>query len=83
MLFVFLGLVPDTEDYLPVIAGIVAFVVVVISVFFICIYSIYYKNMKMGRYNLHDAKPNAENGNVAENGKDNSLPMKKIPMKHM
>ncbi|KAL7826844.1 hypothetical protein AOLI_G00320530 [Acnodon oligacanthus] len=66
------------EDYLPLIAGFVALVVVIISVIFVVIYSIYYKNTKMGRYSVEGAKPNAQNGNVAQNGKDNSIPMKKL-----
>ncbi|XP_017557009.1 vascular cell adhesion protein 1 isoform X2 [Pygocentrus nattereri] len=66
------------EDYLPLIAGFVALVVVIISVVFIIIYSIYYKNTKMGRYSVEGAKPNAQNGNVAQNGKDSSIPMKKL-----
>ncbi|KAF4073719.1 hypothetical protein AMELA_G00246540 [Ameiurus melas] len=66
------------EDYLPLIAGFVALVVVIISVIFISIYSIYYKNTKMGRYTVEGAKPKAQNGNVAQNGKDGTIPMKKI-----
>uniref|UniRef100_A0A3B1J5J3 Intercellular adhesion molecule 3 n=1 Tax=Astyanax mexicanus TaxID=7994 RepID=A0A3B1J5J3_ASTMX len=66
------------EDYLPLIAGFVALVVVITSVFFIVIYSIYYKNTKMGRYMVEGAKPNAQNGNVAQNGKDSAIPMKKL-----
>ncbi|KAK3532067.1 hypothetical protein QTP86_006803 [Hemibagrus guttatus] len=66
------------EDYLPLIAGFVAVVVVIISVIFILIYSIYYKNTKMGHYTVEGAKPNAQNGNIAQNGKDGTIPMKKI-----
>ncbi|XP_051569572.1 hemicentin-1-like [Myxocyprinus asiaticus] len=66
------------EDYLPLIAGLVAVTVVFISVIFIFIYSIYYKKAKMGHYSLKDAKPSAQNGNIAQNGKDNSIPMKKL-----
>ncbi|XP_036423424.1 CD166 antigen-like isoform X2 [Colossoma macropomum] len=66
------------EDYLPLIAGFVALVVVITSVIFVIIYSIYYKNTKMGRYSVEGAKPNAQNGNVAQNGKDSSIPMKKL-----
>ncbi|TSO47183.1 Vascular cell adhesion protein 1 [Bagarius yarrelli] len=68
------------EDYLPLIAGFVALVVVIISVFFISIYSIYYKNTKMGHYTVEGATPKAQNGNVARNGKDSTLPMKKFLM---
>uniref|UniRef100_A0A4W5PS79 Ig-like domain-containing protein n=1 Tax=Hucho hucho TaxID=62062 RepID=A0A4W5PS79_9TELE len=57
------------EDYLPLIAGFVAFMVVVISVIFVFIYSIYYKNTKMGGYSLKKAKlSSTPNGNVAQNG---------------
>ncbi|XP_048047259.1 hemicentin-1-like isoform X1 [Megalobrama amblycephala] len=66
------------EDYLPLIAGLVAITVAFISVIFIFIYSIYYKTAKMGRYSLKDAKPSAQNGNIAQNGKDNTIPMKKL-----
>ncbi|KAI1884282.1 hypothetical protein AGOR_G00224830 [Albula goreensis] len=65
-------------DYLPLIAGIVAIAVVIISAIFIFIYSIYYKNTRMGQYDLKGGKSNAQNGNVAQNGKDSSLPMKKL-----
>nr|AVI05200.1 intercellular cell adhesion molecule-1 [Ctenopharyngodon idella] len=66
------------EDYLPLIAGLVAITVAFISVIFIFIYSIYYKTAKTGRYSLKDAKPSAQNGNIAQNGKDNTIPMKKL-----
>ncbi|XP_002661307.2 intercellular adhesion molecule 1 isoform X1 [Danio rerio] len=66
------------EDYLPLIAGLIAITVAFISVIFIFIYSIYYKTAKMGRYSLKDAKPSAQNGNIAQNGRDNSIPMKKL-----
>ncbi|XDV12587.1 hypothetical protein PO909_001213 [Leuciscus waleckii] len=66
------------EDYLPLIAGLVAITVAFISVIFIFIYSIYYKTAKMGRYNLKDAKLSPQNGDIAQNGKDNSIPMKKL-----
>ncbi|XP_064844259.1 hemicentin-1-like [Oncorhynchus masou masou] len=68
------------EDYLPLIAGFVAFMVVVISVIFVFIYSIYYKNTKMGRYSLKKAKlSSTPNGNVAQNGgRDTPLPMTKL-----
>jgi len=68
----------DTEDYLPLIAGLVAITVAFISVIFIFIYSIYYKKAKMGRYNLKDVKLSQQNGDIAQNGKDNSIPMKKL-----
>lgn len=32
----------------------------------------------MGRYNLKDAKLSPQNGDIAQNGKDNSIPMKKL-----
>lgn len=66
------------EDYLPLIAGFVAVTVVVTSVIFIFIYSIYYKNTKMGGYNLNNPKTNPQNGDVAQNGRDMPLPMKKL-----
>ncbi|XP_051573559.1 hemicentin-1-like [Myxocyprinus asiaticus] len=66
------------EDHLPLIAGLVAITVAFISVIFIFIYSIYYKKAKMGQYSLKDAKPSAQNGNIAQNGKDNTIPMKKL-----
>ncbi|KAI5091537.1 intercellular adhesion molecule 5 precursor [Silurus meridionalis] len=66
------------EDYLPLIAGFVALVVVIILVTFVIIYSIYYKNNKMGVYIVKGAKPNDQNGNIAQNGTDNTIPMKKI-----
>ncbi|KAJ8389088.1 hypothetical protein AAFF_G00122940 [Aldrovandia affinis] len=65
-------------DYLPLIAGIVAIAVVLISVAFIFIYSIYYKNTKMGQYNLRKGRASAQNGDVAQNGRGNTLPMKKL-----
>ncbi|XP_050961494.1 CD166 antigen homolog isoform X1 [Labeo rohita] len=52
------------EDYLPLIAGLIAVAVAFISVIFIFIYSIYYKTAKMGRYSLKDAKPSVQNGNI-------------------
>ncbi|XP_073670222.1 uncharacterized protein [Paramisgurnus dabryanus] len=67
-----------TEDYLPLIAGLVAITVAVISVIFIFIYSIYYKTAKMGHYTLKDTKPCTQNGKIALNGKDNTIPMKKL-----
>nr|XP_046188007.1 vascular cell adhesion protein 1-like [Oncorhynchus gorbuscha] len=68
------------EDYLPLIAGFVAFMVVVISVIFVAIYSIYYKNTKMGRYSLKKAKlSSTPSGNVAQNGgRDTPLPMTEL-----
>ncbi|XP_043089681.1 hemicentin-1 [Puntigrus tetrazona] len=66
------------EDYLPLIAGLIAVIVAFISVIFVFIYSIYYKAAKMGHYSLKDAKPAAQNGNVAQNGKHNPIPMKKL-----
>ncbi|XP_058624962.1 hemicentin-1-like isoform X3 [Onychostoma macrolepis] len=66
------------EDYLPLIAGLIAVIVAFISVIFIFIYSIYYKTAKMGRYSLKDAKPSAQTGNIAQNGKHNPIPMKKL-----
>ncbi|XP_062388823.1 vascular cell adhesion protein 1-like isoform X2 [Sardina pilchardus] len=75
-------LVPK-EDYLPLIAGFVAVVVVIISVIFVFIYSIYYTNTKMGHYSLKDAKPNMQKGDVAQNGLDSSLPMKKLSQQNI
>ena len=67
-----------TEDYLPLIAGFVAVAVVAISIVFLFIYSIYYKNTKMRRYNLKNAKLSTHNGNVAHNGWDMQFPMTKL-----
>ncbi|XP_016318652.1 hemicentin-1 [Sinocyclocheilus anshuiensis] len=66
------------EDYLPLIAGLIAVTVAFISVIFIFIYCIYYKTAKMGRYSLKDAKPSVQNGNIAQNGKHSPIPMKKL-----
>ncbi|XP_052407202.1 hemicentin-1 isoform X8 [Carassius gibelio] len=66
------------EDYLPLIAGLIAVIVAFISVIFIFIYSIYYKTAKMGHYSLKDAKPSAQNGDIAQNGKHSPIPMKKF-----
>ncbi|XP_052408413.1 vascular cell adhesion protein 1-like isoform X1 [Carassius gibelio] len=66
------------EDYLPLIAGLIAVIVAFISVIFIFIFLIYYKTAKMGHYNLKNAKPSAQNGNIAQNGKHNTFPMKKL-----
>ncbi|XP_008281317.1 hemicentin-2-like [Stegastes partitus] len=66
------------EDYLPLIAGFVAVTVVAISIVFLFIYSIYYKNTKMRRYSLKNAKLSTHHGNVAHNGWDLQLPMTKL-----
>lgn len=66
------------EDYLPLIAGFVALTVVAISIIFVSIYSIYYKNTKMRRYNLKNPKLSGHNGNVAHNGWDIQLPVTKL-----
>ncbi|XP_047212655.1 hemicentin-1-like [Girardinichthys multiradiatus] len=66
------------EDYLPLIAGFVALTVVIISIIFVFIYSIYYKNTKMRRYSLKNPKLSSHNGNVAHNGWDIQLPVTKL-----
>ncbi|XP_056869919.1 hemicentin-1-like [Takifugu flavidus] len=66
------------EDYLPLIAGLVAITVIGISIVFVSIYSIYYKNTKMRRYNLKNAKLNTQTGNVAHNSWDSQFPMTKL-----
>ncbi|XP_068605961.1 vascular cell adhesion protein 1 [Brachionichthys hirsutus] len=66
------------EDYLPLIAGFVAVTVVAISVVFLFIYSIYYKNTRMRRYSLKNPKLNTHNGNVAHNGWDLQFPMTQL-----
>ncbi|MEQ2168073.1 hypothetical protein GOODEAATRI_010733 [Goodea atripinnis] len=66
------------EDYLPLIAGFVAVTVVIISIIFVFIYSIYYKNTKMRRYSLKNPKLSSHNGNVAHNGWDIQLPVTKL-----
>ncbi|XP_076608323.1 hemicentin-1 [Chaetodon auriga] len=66
------------EDYLPLIAGFVAVTVVAISIVFVFIYSIYYKNTRMRRYNLKNPKLSNHNGNVAHNGWDLQFPMTKL-----
>ncbi|XP_023135380.2 hemicentin-1 [Amphiprion ocellaris] len=66
------------EDYLPLIAGFVAVTVVAISIVFLFIYSIYYKNTKMRRYSLKNPKLSTHHGNVAHNGWDLPLPMTKL-----
>lgn len=63
------------EDYLPLIAGLVAITVIVISVVFVFIYTIYYKNTKMRHYSLKNPKLNPQNGNVAHNGWESQFPM--------
>ncbi|KAJ8254026.1 hypothetical protein COCON_G00206380 [Conger conger] len=65
-------------DYLPLIAGIVAISVVIISITFFFIYCVYYKNTKMGRYDLKLGMSRTQNAHVAQNGRDSSLPMKKL-----
>uniref|UniRef100_A0A3B3T2T5 Intercellular adhesion molecule 1-like n=1 Tax=Paramormyrops kingsleyae TaxID=1676925 RepID=A0A3B3T2T5_9TELE len=66
-----------TENYMPLIAGILVVLVLAISLAFCVIYSIYYKNKKMGHYSLKNVKLCTQNGNVAQNG--NSLPMTRLP----
>ncbi|XP_075310802.1 MAM domain-containing glycosylphosphatidylinositol anchor protein 1-like isoform X2 [Odontesthes bonariensis] len=66
------------EDYLPLIAGFVAVAVVAISVIFLFIFSIYYKNTKMRRYSLKNAKLSTHNSNVAHNGWDMQFPITKL-----
>lgn len=66
------------EDYLPLIAGFVAVTVVAISIIFLFIYSIYYKNTKMRRYSLKNPKLSTHNGNVAHNGWDMQFPMTRL-----
>ncbi|XP_049416447.1 hemicentin-1-like [Epinephelus fuscoguttatus] len=66
------------EDYLPLIAGFVAVTVVAISIVFLFIYSIYYKNTKMRRYSLKNPKLDTRSDNVAHNGWDMQFPMTKL-----
>ncbi|XP_062264458.1 hemicentin-1-like [Platichthys flesus] len=66
------------EDYLPLIAGFVAVTVVAISIVFLFIYSIYYKNTRMRRYSLKNPRLSTHNGNVAHNGWDMQFPMTKL-----
>ncbi|KAL6102636.1 uncharacterized protein ACO6RY_02203 [Pungitius sinensis] len=66
------------EDYLPLIAGFVAVTVVAISIIFLFIYSIYYKNTKMRRYSLKNPKLDTPSSNVAHNGWDMQFPMTKL-----
>lgn len=73
-----MGIYFVTEDYLPLIAGFVAVTVVIISVIFLFIYSIYYKNTKMRRYSLKNPKLSTHNSNVAHNGWDLQFPMTKL-----
>lgn len=65
-------------DYLPLIAGFVAVTVVIISVIFVFIYSIYYKNTKMRRYSVKNPKLGAHQGNVAHNGWELQLPVTRL-----
>lgn len=75
----FIIIVSIAEDYLPLIAGFVAVVVIIISIIFAFIYSIYYKNTKMRRYSLKNVKlNNTHNGNVAHNGWERQIPMKRL-----
>lgn len=66
-----------SEDYLPLIAGLVALTVIVISIVFVFIYSIYYKNTKMRHYSLKNPKLSTQNGNVAH-GWESQFPMAKL-----
>lgn len=66
------------EDYLPLIAGLVAITVMAISIVFVFIYSIYYKNTKMRRYSLKNPKLNTQNGNVAHNSLESQFPMARL-----
>lgn len=70
------GFIP--EDYLPLIAGLVAITVIIISIVFVFIYSIYYKNTKMRHYSLKNPKLNTQNGNVAHNSWESQFPMTKL-----
>ncbi|KAG7259231.1 hypothetical protein CRUP_028719 [Coryphaenoides rupestris] len=63
------------EDYLPLIAGLVAVIVVVTAGLFLFFYSIYYKNSKMRHYSLRRHKRSAHNGNVAHSSWVAPLPM--------
>ncbi|KAM9393963.1 cell adhesion molecule CEACAM5-like isoform 2-T2 [Pholidichthys leucotaenia] len=67
-----------TTDYLPLIAGLVAATVVIISIIFVFFYSIYYKNTKTNSYDLKKPNLSTHNGNVAHNGWDLPLPMTKM-----
>ncbi|KAJ3601038.1 hypothetical protein NHX12_032011 [Muraenolepis orangiensis] len=71
-------LVVFKEDYLPLIAGLVATTVVVTSAVFALFYSIYYKNTKMRHYSLKNPKLSTPNGNVAHNSCVTPLPMTKL-----
>ncbi|XP_061905820.1 hemicentin-2-like [Entelurus aequoreus] len=77
MVFYKVEVIPK-EDYLPLIAGFVAATVVIISVIFLFIYSIYYKNTKMRRYSLKNPKVELQTGHVAHNGWDLQFPMTKL-----
>lgn len=78
MLWVMIFFSVFSEDYLPLIAGFVAVTVVVISIVFVFIYSIYYKNTRMRRYNFKNPKLSTQNGNVAHNGWEIQFPMTKL-----
>ncbi|XP_066563960.1 vascular cell adhesion protein 1 isoform X2 [Amia ocellicauda] len=66
------------EDYLPVFAGIIAATVLVLLIVTLIVFSMYYKKKKTGQYNLKNGKIPTKNGNVAQNGKDTSIPMGKL-----
>ncbi|MBN3305806.1 HMCN2 protein, partial [Amia calva] len=66
------------EDYLPVFAGIIAAIVLVLLIVTLIVFSMYYKKKKTGQYNLKNGKIPTKNGNVAQNGKDTSIPMGKL-----
>ncbi|XP_030592604.1 uncharacterized protein LOC115785230 isoform X2 [Archocentrus centrarchus] len=72
-----------TEDYLPLIAGFVAVTVVAISIIFIFIYSIYYKNTKMRNYSLKNPKFSMYNGNVAHSNGDLQFPMARLSKQYI
>ncbi|XP_030592635.1 vascular cell adhesion protein 1-like isoform X1 [Archocentrus centrarchus] len=72
-----------TEDYLPLIAGFVAVTVIAISIIFLFIYSIYYKNTKMRQYSFENPKFNTHNGNVAHSNGDLQFPMTKLSKQHI
>uniref|UniRef100_A0A3Q0RMJ5 Ig-like domain-containing protein n=1 Tax=Amphilophus citrinellus TaxID=61819 RepID=A0A3Q0RMJ5_AMPCI len=71
------------EDYLPLIAGFVAVTVIAISIIFLFIYSIYYKNTKMRQYSFENPKFNTHNGNVAHSNGDLQFPMTKLSKQHI
>ncbi|XP_063328163.1 hemicentin-1-like isoform X2 [Pelmatolapia mariae] len=66
------------EDYLPLIAGFVALAVVAITIVFLLIYSVYYKNTKMRHYNFKNPKFSEHNGNVAHSNGDLQFPMTRL-----